>query len=455
MASLNQLLQKYNTAIPRYTSYPTVPFWKDLSDDKLWTADFKRNFHEQNAGDGISVYLHLPFCESLCTYCGCNKKITGNHGVERPYIEVLLKEWEMYRELMDETPVIRELHLGGGTPTFFSPGNLGGLLDGLFETAVLHPKAALSVEGHPNNTTPEHLEALYAWGFRRVSYGVQDLDPVVQHAINRIQPLENVRAAIEAAQNIGFTSVNIDLIYGLPFQTPEGMERTLDQTIRLRPDRIAFYSYAHVPWKSKAQRLFDERDLPSPEEKTALYLLAKHRFGSAGYADIGMDHFALPGDELYKALEEGTLHRNFMGYTASHTRLLLGLGVSAISDTGSAYAQNAKELSAYYLQVRDGSRPVRRGYFLDKTEQVYKQYILQAACNGSVRFQQADDPLLLKYSLPRLRELAADGLVILEEGGIRVTSPGRQFIRNICRAFDLKGLQSEGTNAGELFSKSV
>jgi oxygen-independent coproporphyrinogen-3 oxidase len=248
---------------------------------------------------------------------------------------------------MKQTPVIRELHLGGGTPTFFSPRNLKRLLDIILKGSILHPQKEFSIEGHPNNTTLEHLKTLCSLGFRRISYGVQDNDPEVQRIINRIQPLENVKQATENARAVGFTSVNFDLIYGLPKQTLESIERTINEVIALRPDRIAFYSYAHVPWTSKAQRLFDEADLPSAEEKIQLYLIGKELLMEHGYEDIGMDHFALPHDDLYKAWKNGRLHRNFMGYTTQNTGLLLGLGVSSISDAGTAFAQNEKTLHNY------------------------------------------------------------------------------------------------------------
>ncbi|HVZ55588.1 MAG TPA: radical SAM protein, partial [Chitinophagaceae bacterium] len=307
--TLTHLLEKYNVPVPRYTSYPTVPFWKEPLDVDQWKTLFRDRFRIHNHEQGISLYLHLPFCESLCTYCGCNKKITTNHQVEREYLERIIREWRIYRDIMGEPPIIREIHLGGGTPTFFSPANLARLMDALFEWSVVHPRHEFSVEGHPNNTTRKHLETLYGLGFRRISFGVQDHDPEVQRIINRIQPVENVERVTRQAREIGFESVNFDLIYGLPRQTLESMERTILQSIDLRPDRIAFYSYAHVPWTSRGQRLFDESDLPSPALKMQLYQLGRQLFTAHGYLDVGMDHFALPGDALVQALEQGTLHR--------------------------------------------------------------------------------------------------------------------------------------------------
>src|SRR5215471_4054385 len=285
MMIASELLNKYNVPVPRYTSYPTVPFWNDGLNVNRWKQIFKEEYFKNNSRDGISLYIQLPFCESLCTYCGCNKKITTNHSVEAEYMEAILKEWKIYRQLMNEPPIIREIHLGGGTPTFFSPRNLAKLLDGIFERSIIHPHHEFSIEGHPNNTSEKHLQTLYAMGFRRISYGVQDNDPEVQRIINRIQPLENVKLATETARKVGFKSVNFDLIYGLPKQTLQSIERTIKQVIELKPDRIAFYSYAHVPWTSRGQRLFDEHDLPSAEEKLQLYLKGKELLTAAGYVD--------------------------------------------------------------------------------------------------------------------------------------------------------------------------
>ena len=234
------LVRKYNLPVPRYTSYPTVPYWNESLDRERWEENFRIKFGEENHVNGISLYIHLPFCESLCTYCGCNKKITTNHKVEDDYLLAIEKEWNLYRKLMKQTPVIRELHLGGGTPTFFSPRNLQRLIQMILKNSIVHPKHEFSIEGHPNNTTMEHLKMLYNQGFRRISYGVQDNDPEVQRVINRIQPFVNVQNATEMARSVGFTSVNFDLIYGLPLQTAESIERTINQVVTLRPDRIAF-----------------------------------------------------------------------------------------------------------------------------------------------------------------------------------------------------------------------
>jgi len=447
------LIRKYNQPVPRYTSYPTVPFWKDELDIEQWKEAFRNKFSEQNHINGISLYIHLPFCESLCTYCGCNKKITTNHKVEEEYIDVLEKEWAMYRKLMKQTPVIRELHLGGGTPTFFSPRNLQRLLKFILKSSILHPKHEFSIEGHPNNTTPEHLKTLYNNGFRRISYGVQDNDPEVQRIINRIQPFENVKAATENARSIGFTSINFDLIYGLPKQTLESIERTINKIIELKPDRIAFYSYAHVPWTSKAQRLFDESDLPGAEEKILLYLKGKELLMKNGYVDIGMDHFALPTDELYLAWKAGRLHRNFMGYTTQNSGLLLGLGVSSISDTGNAFAQNQKALHDYYTSINEGKFAIKRGYILTDEDIAFRKYILDICCKGETSFKEEHIPLLEQYTFPDLADLAKDGLIEWNRKGLSLTDQGHYFLRNICSAFDLYLHRS--APGKQIFSKAI
>ena len=453
--NMDRLLEKYNLPVPRYTSYPTVPFWYALENTSSWTDTFRQNFHQQNKEGGISLYIHLPFCESLCTYCGCNKKITTNHSVEEVYISAVLKEWKLYCELMDEKPVIRELHLGGGTPTFFSPQNLKNLLTGIFKTSVIHPDHEFGFEGHPNNTTAAHLQTLRDLGFKRISLGVQDTNDTVQRIINRIQPFENVKRATNEARKFGFESVNFDLIYGLPLQTKESIEKTIEECISLHPDRIAFYSYAHVPWTSKAQRLFNEHDLPMASEKLELYKTGKRLFIQHGYVDIGMDHFALRGDALYKAWTKNELHRNFMGYTTQKTNMLIGLGVSAISDMGNAFAQNEKLLRNYYQAIANDELAVVKGYFLNDEDIAFRKYILDISCTGRTIFRANHLNILREYSFPQLKVLAEDGLVSWNEKGLVATETGRHFIRNICNAFDLHYLRKEEVSNELRYSKAI
>ena len=449
------LVARYNQPVPRYTSYPTVPYWYEPFTAAAWMQRCRETFASSNHREGISLYIHLPFCESLCTYCGCNKKITTNHSVEDVYLKALEKEWRLYQQQLGDAPVIRELHLGGGTPTFFSPENLQRLMQFLLQGATLHTDAELSIEGHPNNTTTEHLGMLYALGFRRISYGVQDLDETVQRIINRIQPLENVVRATTEARRIGFTSVNFDLVYGLPKQHLAGLQHTVEEVIALRPDRIAFYSYAHVPWTSRGQRLYDEKDLPSADEKMALYLAGRDMLTAAGYADIGMDHYALPHDPLYKAWQDGSLHRNFMGYTTQQTRLLIGLGVSSISDAGHAFAQNHKQLGDYYSSIEKGELPIFKGYELSEEDVLFRKYILDVCCKGKVEFEEAFDDVLEQHCKPALQALLADDLIEWQPNGITITATGRNFIRNIARCFDVHLLRQQADAPAKRFSQAV
>jgi oxygen-independent coproporphyrinogen III oxidase len=448
------LLHKYNVPVPRYTSYPTLPSWKPFISTEEWRNSLQGRFAACNSTQGISLYIHLPFCESLCTYCGCNKKITTNHSVEEDYLLAILKEWDLYKSVMTEVPVLRELHLGGGTPTFFSPANLDKLLQPILTTCKIHHDHEFSFEGHPNNTTIAHLQCLFNLGFRRISYGVQDNDPEVQRIINRIQPLANVENATRNAREIGYRSVNYDLIYGLPKQTRASIERTIREVITLRPDRIAFYSYAHVPWTSRGQRLFDERDLPSVEEKLNLYLSGRKLLLEAGYHDIGMDHFALPADELYMAASTGKLHRNFMGYTTQNSGMLIGLGVSSISDTGESYAQNKKTIHDYYQCINNDEFAVEKGYFLNEEDLAFKKYILDTSCRQKTLFPTRDLELLREYSFPELEFLKQDGLLTFNDFGMQVTEKGKNFTRNICRAFDLHLLRTKQTQP-RLFSNAI
>jgi oxygen-independent coproporphyrinogen-3 oxidase len=398
-----------------------------------------KNFNESNGDEGISLYIHLPFCESLCTFCGCHKRITKRHEVESPYISNVLKEWKLYCDLFETKPRIKELHLGGGTPTFFSPENLTRLVNGIFASATRAENYEFSFEGHPNNTTKEHLQALYDVGFRRVSYGVQDYNKKVQLAIHRLQPFENVKNVTQWAREIGYTSISHDIIFGLPFQTEEDVAETILRTKELMPDRLAFYSYAHVPWlKGNGQRGYKDSDLPSAEEKREQYGMGKALLAEAGYTEIGMDHFSLRTDTLFKAMENGTLHRNFMGYTASRTKVMIGLGISSISDSWDSFAQNVKGLEEYGHLVENNIIPIYRGHILTDEDRIVRRHILNLMCkfrtswdDQNERFNELDEVR------DKLREMALDGLVEMVSNGIYVTEKGRPFVRNVCMAFDL------------------
>ncbi len=449
------LQEKYNVAAPRYTSYPTVPYWdQSLFKVEGWKETVKRSFDETNAEEGISLYIHLPFCESLCTYCGCNTRITKNHAVEEPYIKAVLSEWKMYRDVMGGKPVIREIHLGGGTPTFFSHENLKHLITGILGEALIHPKAEFSFEGHPANTTAEHLQTLYDLGFRRVSLGIQDFDPKVQFIINRIQSFEQVKYVTEAARGIGYSSVNYDLIYGLPLQTLTGLTNTMMQVAELMPDRIAFYSYAHVPWIKPGQRKFTEKDLPDTREKIQLYHVGRELLKGYGYLEIGMDHFALPGDSLLLAESSGNLHRNFMGYTHQHTQLLIGLGVSSISDSLYAFSQNVKTVEEYLEMVNSGELPVVKGHLLTDEDLVIRTHILNIMCKGETHWNYHKNVSeSLFEGIERLQQLADDNLIELNSWSLKVTPIGKRFLRNICMALDAR--LWENRPATQLFSMAV
>lgn len=453
--SQEELIRKYDLPTPRYTSYPTVPYWQtDFFTTEKWIDAVRRTFEESNDTSGISLYLHLPFCESLCTYCACNKRITKNHGVEIKYIRSLLKEWEQYLRIFGRKPVIRELHLGGGTPTFFSPDNLKWLIAYLLEDAIVHDEHEFSFEGHPNNTTSEHLQVLYDAGFRRVSFGVQDLDPAVQKTINRIQPFENLAEVTHRSRAIGYTSVSFDLIYGLPFQTRESIENTIAKVLTLRPDRVSFYSYAHVPWVSPGQRGYSETDLPSDVQKRALYETGRTLLKAHGYEDIGMDHFALAHDSLYVAQENGKLHRNFMGYTTTNTELLIGMGASAISDAKYAYAQNRKKVEDYAENISDGRLAIFKGHLQTEEDILVKKYILEVACHGKINTSQIEaigSPLIMET----LKVMQSEGILKITPEGFEVTETGRAFIRNVCSAFDQKLKLNYAESSHALFSKSI
>ena len=470
---MNSLIDKYNIPGPRYTSYPTVPYWENENfKSEKWQSTVIRAFNESNAEEGISIYIHLPFCENLCTFCACHKRITKQHSVETPYLESVLKEWNLYLDLFSQSAIsnqqsaeqkaecgkqkakLKELHLGGGTPTFFSPENLKILLEGIFSTVEIAENPEFSFEGHPNNTTKEHLQTLYDLGFRRCSFGVQDYDLKVQKAINRIQPFENVKNVTEWAREIGYRSVSHDLVFGLPHQSWEAMELTIRKTLELKPDRLAFYSYAHVPWiKGVGQRGFDENDLPSGEEKRKLYENGKKLLEDLGYIEVGMDHFSLESDDLYQSLIQKKLHRNFMGYTSSNTQLMVGLGMSAISDSWYGFAQNEKTVEDYQKRVEEGKIPVFRGHILNEEDLIIRRHILNLMCQLETTFTDKNTFAELPEALEKLMEMQEDGLVELGDNFVKITEKGRVFTRNVAMAFDLRMMRKMPET--RLFSMTV
>ena len=470
---MNSLIDKYNIPGPRYTSYPTVPYWENENfKSEKWQSTVIRAFNESNAEEGISIYIHLPFCENLCTFCACHKRITKQHSVETPYLESVLKEWNLYLDLFSQSAIsnqqsaeqkaecgkqkakLKELHLGGGTPTFFSPENLKILLEGIFSTVEIAKNPEFSFEGHPNNTTKEHLQTLYDLGFRRCSFGVQDYDLKVQKAINRIQPFENVKNVTEWAREIGYRSVSHDLVFGLPHQSWEAMELTIRKTLELKPDRLAFYSYAHVPWiKGVGQRGFDENDLPSGEEKRKLYENGKKLLQDLGYIEVGMDHFSLESDDLYQSLIQKKLHRNFMGYTSSNTQLMVGLGMSAISDSWYGFAQNEKTVEDYQKRVEEGKIPVFRGHILNEEDLIIRRHILNLMCQLETTFTDKNTFAELPEALEKLKEMQEDGLVEFGDNFVKITEKGRVFTRNVAMAFDLRMMRKMPET--RLFSMTV
>lgn len=452
----NSLIQKYNVPGPRYTSYPTVPYWNEA--DFLyqnWIDSLKKTFVESNSKEGISLYIHLPFCESLCTFCGCNKRITKNHTVENPYIAAVLKEWALYCKILGEKPQIKEIHLGGGTPTFFSPKSLEDLINGILSYATKAKDYEFSFEGHPNNTTHEHLKKLYDLGFRRVSFGVQDYSEKVQKAIHREQPFHNVAKVTLWAREIGYNSIGHDIIFGLPFQQIEDVIDTIEKTKSLQPDRLAFYSYAHVPWiKGNGQRGFKDEDIPKDQEKRMLYQIGKELLLDNGYHEVGMDHFALKTDSLYEAFKNGKLHRNFMGYSSSKTQLMIGLGVSSISDSWYSFAQNEKNIEDYYQILEWDKLPIFRGHLLTDEDLIIRKHILNIMCQFETSWGNKEDYFEeIPEVLIQLQEMEKDGLLLITDRSIQVTESGKPHIRNICMAFDMH-LKRKAPET-ELFSMTI
>lgn len=447
-----RLLQKYNVPAPRYTSYPTVPLWADDLNERGWISLVKKAYEDFGESEGITLYIHLPYCESLCTYCGCNKRITKNHAVETPYITSIMNEWDAYLKILDTKPKLAGIHLGGGTPTFFSPESLEEMLGIIIGSSEVMPDAEFSFEGHPNNTTRGHLQTLFDLGFRRVSYGIQDFNEEVQKAIHRIQPFERVKEATDVAREIGYTSVNFDLIYGLPHQTAETISATFEKVAELKPDRIAFYSYAHLPSAFPAQKSF-EQFLPKESEKRNLYEKGKQILTEMGYLEVGMDHFALENDPLYIAKKNKTLHRNFMGYTTSPSKILLGLGNSSISDVYYAYAQNTKEIDLYKEQISLGHFAISKGHMMSKEDIETRNLILKLICNHEADWNFCYYSVLGKRNWDKLKTFAEEGIIEFDAKGIKILATGLPFVRNVCMVFDLRMQEKEERKFG--FSKSI
>ena len=435
--NLDPLFAKYDVPVPRYTSYPTVPHWSDRLDTNSWLASMRASLEPEDATLGL--YIHLPFCESLCTFCGCNTVITRDHGRERSYLDLIAGELDLYLGHVPRLSATRvvQLHLGGGTPTFFSSEHLRALVDAIAGRLALPRDTDLfegSVEVDPRVTSAAQLEALHDRGFTRISFGVQDIEPEVQNLVNRVQPASLTTTLCAAARACGYDSINIDLIYGLPGQTPESMRRLAAWVVDLAPDRLAVYSFARVPWIKPAQRKFRDDQVPEGPAKRALYDIIRAALADAGYQEIGLDHFARPEDGLARAVREGRLSRNFMGYTDRVVTTLLGLGVSAISETPGCYHQNEKVLPTYERRVRSGDLATLRGHVLTDEDRRQRRKIMRLLTS----YRTEMDPGDLAEGAGELAELASDGLVDLLGRDVVVRPAGIPFLRNIARCFDAR-----------------
>ncbi|MBS7807710.1 oxygen-independent coproporphyrinogen III oxidase [Variovorax sp. PCZ-1] len=448
------ILSRWDIQGPRYTSYPTADrFVEAFSANDASQALQLRNITGGVRAQGLSLYLHIPFCESLCYYCACNKVITKQKDRADIYLKYLEKELDLVAAQLEAgTASVQQLHLGGGSPTFLDDAQLAQLMTMIRMRFQLDSLAECSIEVDPRTVSRQRLQRLRQLGFNRLSFGVQDFDAKVQKAVHRVQPFEQVSRLMQDARELGFASLNMDLIYGLPQQTIQSMQTTFDQVISLRPDRIALYGYAHLPQRFKPQRRIDEQLLPTAHEKSAMLRLALEKLGAAGYVYIGMDHFALPQDSLAIAKKQGRLHRNFQGYSTLPDCDLIGLGVSAISKVGAAYSQNVKSLDAYYDLLDQGRLPIERGLALSRDDLVRRAVIMALMCQGELSFESIELAYLIdfknyfKAELSELEQLQRDGLVEIEPEGLLVTEAGWYVVRAVAMVFD-RYLQADRNRA--------
>ncbi|MCX7672763.1 MAG: oxygen-independent coproporphyrinogen III oxidase [Thiobacillaceae bacterium] len=457
MGALTQLLEKYSRPGPRYTSYPTAPYFHTGFGAAQWRAELAA---AQDPARGLSLYVHIPFCDTLCYYCGCNMVATGDYHKAERYLQVLERELDAVAALTHPARQVEQLHYGGGTPTYLKPEDLRRLTAMIRSRFSLAADAEMGCEVDPRELTRAHLEALRADGFNRLSIGVQDLDPTVQRAVNRVQPPELIAEVYGWARELGFASINMDLIVGLPHQTVERFARTLDQVLAWGPDRLAVFAYAHVPWMKKHQKLIREADLPSFTTRLELQQLIHERLAAAGYVNIGMDHFAQPQDELVAAQRSKTLWRNFQGYTTHKDCDIYAFGASSISQTRDVYAQNEKNLKKYMERVAAGELPIERGLRLTPEDHLRRDLILRIMCDLELDFDafarawRVDFHTHFADALAELPELAADGLIELSASGFRVTDLGRIFLRNIAMCFDAY-LRQESAEARPRYSRTA
>lgn len=457
MTTNTTLIKKYNIAGPRYTSYPTVPYWDDSPSVEQWIAALKAALSEsERIGRGAAMYIHIPFCESLCTYCGCNTRITKKHERGVPYVQTLIREMALYFKALGRTKPIEvaELHLGGGTPTWLTSDELKMMMEGLSQFITPAKDYEFSFEADPRVTHHSQLTILHSLGFRRLSLGIQDFDPKVQEIVHRVQSVEQVESLTKAAREMGYTSINYDLIYGLPLQTKDSIRRTIDEVRRLKPERIAFYAYAHIPWIKPGQRKYTEADLPDGESKRQLYELGREMLEECGYREIGMDHFALETDGLWHAVQNKTLHRNFMGYMPKDVHPMLMLGCSSIGDAWTSFAQNIKEVEAYEEAVAAGQIPIYRGHQLTEEDQILRRHVLNIMTRGETDWSSAALYTPYLEEVPaKLAEPVKDGLITLGAHSATVTPAGKPFLRNLCMAFDARLARKEPQ--GKVFSSTI
>lgn len=437
------LLRRFDVSGPRYTSYPTADrFVEAFGEQEYVLALQQRKIGSVGKATPLSLYVHIPFCESLCYYCACNKIITRHPERAEVYLRYLSREIDLHTAHCGVGQQVSQLHLGGGTPTFLSDAGLRDLMAMIKRSFTLVPGGEYSIEIDPRTVDEQRLALLAELGFNRLSFGVQDFDPEVQKAVHRIQPAEKVFALVESARRLGFESVNVDLIYGLPRQTPESFDRTLAQVAELRPDRIALYAYAHLPERFKPQRRIVTAELPQASAKVAMLARALDVFADSGYTYIGMDHFALPDDALAVAKRQGRLHRNFQGYSTQPDCDLIGLGVSAIGRIGATYSQNVKTLDEYYDAINQGNLPVVRGLALTRDDLVRRAVIMALMCQGELLYQPMEESWLIDFrqyfsaELQELQTLEQQGLVALSDEGITVTPMGWYFVRAVAMVFD-------------------
>ncbi len=451
-----EFLDKYNQPGPRYTSYPTAPVWQD----NFGPGDLEQVYGQADAANTpVSLYMHLPFCESLCLFCACNVVIQKDKSAAVPYLEILKREIDHVARFVSRCRPVIQFHWGGGTPTYLSPEQMEDLFGYARERFTFGENAEIGIEVDPRVTTRRHLATAKRLGFNRLSMGIQDFHPEVQKAIHRIQPYEQTRETIQTARALGYDSINVDLIYGLPYQTAERFAASVDQVLGLAPDRVAMFSYAHVPWLKKQQGSF-QAHLPEGMEKFHIFRTGLQKFIGAGYLYIGMDHFARSTDELAVAQQNRSLHRNFQGYTTKAGADLYGMGVSAISGIGTSYAQNFRDLHGYHSAVERRGIATMRGYRLTPDDVLRRAVISRLLCHTVIPKPEVEKEFAIKFDeyfakeLAALREFAADGLVTLSAGEIRVAPLGRIFIRNVAMVFD-PYLEQQKLDSRPLFSKTL